>query len=216
MGSTKPKPFLLLGKKSILWHTICAFSKVDYVVQVIIPTSEEWIKEVELICASIPNQVIDYKVITGGSERQYSILNGLEYLNEDVELVAVHDAVRPFISEKLIDRTCAVASKIGGAIVGVPAKDTIKKIDNDLNILETPNRKELWQAQTPQIFKKEILLSAYNSAMADKFVGTDDASLVERIGGVVKLVEGDRENLKITYPVDLKIAELILKEEGRI
>jgi 2-C-methyl-D-erythritol 4-phosphate cytidylyltransferase len=216
MGSSKPKPFLLLGDKSILWYTISAFAKVESVIQIIIPTSKDWISEVQEICNSIPNQKIQFKVILGGSERQFSIQNGLDHIKHDVTLVAVHDAVRPFISAELIMRTAHEASKFGGAIVGVPAKDTIKKVNSSLSILNTPNRKELWQAQTPQIFRKSILIQAYKSAIENKFVGTDDASLVERVGGEVKLVEGDRENLKITYPVDLKIAEMILKEEGRL
>lgn len=204
MGSSKPKPFLILGEKPILWHTVRAFSEIESVSQIIIPASMDWIDVVEQICASIPNQEIQYKVVMGGSERQFSIQNGLNCLNDNIHLVAVHDAVRPFIENELVIKTCQQALKFGGAIVGVPAKDTIKKVDVGLSIQGTPNRKELWQAQTPQIFKKGLLIKA------------DDASLVERIGGNVKMVEGNRENLKITYPVDLKIAEMILQNEGRV
>lgn len=216
MGSSKPKPFIELGDHPILWHTIFAFSCVDFVEQIIIPTSAEWMNEVSEICSSIPNQEIQYDVVPGGAERQFSIQNGLDYLVNDIGLVAVHDAVRPFIKHNLIIEACKKAVKFGGAIVGVPAKDTIKKVDVELSIAETPDRRYLWQAQTPQIFTKELLISAYKSALEDNFVGTDDASLVERIGGDVKLVEGDRANLKITYPIDLKIAELILKDGAKI
>ncbi len=215
MGTETPKPFLSLGHKPILWYTINAFAQVESVSQIIIPTSIEWVEMVENICSTIPNQEIQFTVIIGGSERQFSINNGLDHVIQVIDLVAVHDAVRPFISTELIKKTCAEATKFGGAIVGVPAKDTIKKVNAGLVIESTPDRSVLWQAQTPQIFRKQLLMDAYESATKDSFVGTDDASLVERIGGVVKLVEGDRENLKITYPVDLKIAEMILAEEGK-
>jgi len=215
MGSSKPKPFLLLGNQPILWHTITAFTQVNFVTQVIVCTSKEWLDDVDAIFNSISNEIIEFKAILGGTERQFSIQNGLNIVHDKVDLIAVHDAVRPFIGRALIKNTCQKAMQFGGAIVGVPAKDTIKKVDADLSITETPERKNLWQAQTPQIFQKKLLIEAYEAANIDKFIGTDDASLVERIGGVVKLVEGDRENLKITYPVDLKIAELILKERKR-
>ena len=213
MGSETPKPFLKVGGKPILWHTIYAFSKVDIVEQIIISTSQNWIDQVEQLCLSIPNKKIKYQVILGGSKRQYSIQNGLNHLLDDIGMVGVHDAVRPFITTSLIIETTQVAIKFGGAIVGVPAKDTIKKVDHNKCIQDTPDRSNLWQAQTPQIFKKNLIINAYNSAINDNFFGTDDASLVERVGGKVKIVEGNRSNLKITYPVDLKIAEMILKQE---
>lgn len=215
MGTSKPKPFLALGDRTILWHTINAFTKVDSVCQIVVPTTKEWISEVVSIFDSFSSSDIQFDAILGGSERQYSIQNALEILNEHVKLVAVHDAVRPFISKSLIDKATVIAEQFGGAIVGVPAKDTIKKVDDRLSIIETPDRSKLWQAQTPQIFEKDLLLRAYKKANKEKFLGTDDASLIERVGGVIKMVEGDRENLKITYPVDLKIAELILKDGRR-
>ena len=113
----------------------------------------------------------------------------------------------------MINQCSVEAKEHGGAIIAVPAKDTIKKVGLDGRIVDTPDRKMLWQAQTPQIFKREVICRAYEEAILGGFVGTDDASLVERLGETVKVVEGDRENLKITYPVDLEIAELILKQK---
>lgn len=153
------------------------------------------------------------RVVEGAEERQYSIANALKVLHMDAQLVAVHDAVRPFVKPAHILKCCELARKSGGAVLGVPAKDTIKMADGNGVITSTPARKNLWQAQTPQVFKKELLLKAYELALAEGFFGTDDASLVERIGGKMQMVEGDRENLKITYPVDLKIAELILSNK---
>ena len=134
-------------------------------------------------------------------------------VRREIELVAVHDAVRPFVSVENILQCISVAEQVGGAVLGVPAKDTIKKVNSEGVIVETPKRAQLWQAQTPQIFQKALLGKAYDIAIKEGFFGTDDSSLVEHIGGKVKMVEGDRSNLKITYPIDLKIAELLIQEE---
>ena len=213
MQAELPKPFLPLGERSILWHTIRAFLNVDGVTQIIIPTSKQWMERVREIVDSLPANSIQFEVIEGGSERQFSISNGLSLLLDSVDVVAVHDAVRPFINSALINQCSVEAKEHGGAIIAVPAKDTIKKVGLDGRIVDTPDRKMLWQAQTPQIFKREVICRAYEEAILGGFVGTDDASLVERLGETVKVVEGDRENLKITYPVDLEIAELILKQK---
>ena len=209
MGSDIPKPFIKVGSKTILEHTISRFLEVSDVVQIIIATSKSYIPEIKSMFGQVSTH-IDLRVVEGGKERQFSIYNALKLVSANSELVAVHDAVRPFIRKHLIEECCDVAAKVGGAVLGVPAKDTIKKVDKDKLIESTPNRSFLWQAQTPQIFQKDLLVKAYKSALEDHFVGTDDASLVERIGGTIQMVEGDREILKITYPVDLKIAELIL------
>ena len=214
MGARIPKPFIELNGITILEHTIRAFAGIKNVQQIIVATSVEWKEEVKVILHKFDDQVKTLQVVEGGKERQDSIHNALQSVSDEVALVAVHDAVRPFISQKLIQECCEVASKVGGAIVAVPAKDTIKKIDESQSITETPDRSNLWQAQTPQIFRKQLLLDAYKSAIETEFIGTDDASLVERFGGDVKVVEGDRRNLKITYPIDLRVAELILEERG--
>lgn len=212
MGTRIPKPFLKLQEKTILEHTIRSFLKVEQVSQVIVATSREWISDVQTIFANLSFSEVTFNVVEGGKERQDSISKGLGVVSEAIELVAVHDAVRPFIHKELIIKCSRVALEFGGAIIAVPAKDTIKEVDRDSNIKNTPDRSKLWQAQTPQIFRKELLVEAYKLAKKGNYLGTDDASLVERIRGIVKIVEGDRRNLKITYPIDFKIAELILKE----
>lgn len=213
MGSQVPKPFLKLGQKPVLWHTIRAFLQVPEVVEVLVATSEAWIGQVEAIFEELSKSGVRLVALQGGVERQFSIHNALEKVGQEVELVAVHDAVRPFISPELIQCCVKEASNCGGAMIAVPAKDTIKVVNEEGFVESTPDRSVLWQAQTPQIFDVKLLKQAYRSAMENSFVGTDDASLVEAIGGQVKIVEGDRENLKITYPVDLRIAELILNGE---
>lgn len=212
MGSEIPKPFIKVGNKSILEHTISRFLEVPAVIQIVIATSADYIPKIESITEHLSDRII-FNAVEGGSERQHSIYNALQCISEKANLVAVHDAVRPFVRPHLIEKCCEVAEKSGGAVLGVPAKDTIKKVDEDYIIESTPDRSYLWQAQTPQIFQKKLLFDAYKSALKDNYVGTDDASLVERIGGKIHMVEGDRENLKITYPVDLKIAELILETD---
>ena len=213
MGTHTPKPFLTLNGKTILEHTISAFAKVDEVVDIRIATSVDWFDQVEAILNKFADDVESASVIEGGDERQHSIFNALQSLDNSIDLIAVHDAVRPFVSAELIRKCAHRASEVGGAIVAVPAKDTIKKLGDGFEISETPDRSKLWQAQTPQVFRADLLLEAYIKAREDDFLGTDDASLVERIGGVVEVIEGDRKNLKITYPIDLKVAGLILNEE---
>ncbi len=209
MGSDVPKPFIQVGDKTILEHTISRFLEVSDVAQIIIATSKSYISTIKSMFEQLSSD-IQLNVVEGGSERQFSIYNALKIVSAECELVAVHDAVRPFVRKQLIEECCEVAINVGGAVLGVPAKDTIKKVDGDKLVESTPDRSGLWQAQTPQIFQKELLIEAYESALDQNFIGTDDASLVERIGGTIQMVEGDRENLKITYPVDLKVAELIL------
>ena len=213
LGSKTPKPFLKVGGSAILQHTILRFLEVADLLQVIVATSEQSIPDVKEIFSNISQAAgsVELLVVEGAEERQLSIANTLSLISDQAELVAIHDAVRPFVKAAHIRHCCEAAKNSGGAVLGVPAKDTIKRVNADSIIIETPNRKDLWQAQTPQVFRKELLLSAYEEAARDKFIGTDDASLVERIGGKVQMVEGERENLKITYPVDLEIAELILK-----
>lgn len=214
MGSRIPKPFLTLQNITILEHSIRSFAHLESVAQIVIATSKEWENEVEAILNKFSHHLTSVLVVEGGEERQDSINNALSVLLDDIELVAIHDAVRPFINEELIIACTKEASLHGGAIIAIPAKDTIKVVDKNLSIQSTPDRSNLWQAQTPQIFKKALIEEAYASAKEEKFKGTDDASLVERIGGTVKIIEGDRRNLKITYPIDLQVAEMILNEKG--
>ncbi len=207
-----PKPYLQLGSCSILEHTITRFLGLDGLQSVIVATSESYLDVANDILAEVLPRKIAGRTITGGKTRQESIYNGLEELL-DVDLVLVHDAVRPFVKVQHIEECCSQAAKYGAAILGVPAKDTIKRIDDERIVQETPPRKYLWQTQTPQVFQRSLLLEAYESARKENYISTDDSSLVERMGEKVKMVQGDRSNFKITYPLDLQLAELIIKEE---
>ena len=203
------KNFLELGGESVLLRTLKTFSKSARVKNLIVVVAENEIAEVEKILSAEKN-LKPYKIVVGGSERQYSIANGLKFLPEDTEIILVHDAARPLISQTVIENVIDAAEKFGGAIAAVPAKNTIKFVDAENFVKSTPPRSELVEVQTPQGFKKDILLRAYKKAEEENFLGTDDASLVERLGEKIKIVASDYKNIKITTPEDLKIAEAIL------
>jgi len=153
--------------------------------------------------------ILGVDVCRGGAERADSIQNALAKLQEGIDLVAVHDAARPCLADKWIDRVFAAAEKDGAAILAVPVSATLKRVENDKTIAETVGRKGLWAAQTPQVFRRELLTKAY-AARAGKPV-TDDAALVEQLGQRVTVVEGSPLNLKITTKDDLRLAEQVLK-----
>lgn len=212
MQTEVPKPFLQLAGKTILEHTISCFYGLPGLSQIIIPASKAYVSRIREILEPQFPEAVALHVIEGGAERQLSIQKALQ-ITEGAELVVIHDAVRPFVKKSDIQNCCEVAADQGGAVLGVPVKDTIKKVDDRFIIDQTPERKTLWQAQTPQVFKAEIILEAYRQARVDHFIGTDDASLVERLGQTVAMVRGDYQNIKITYPLDLKLAQLLLEED---
>jgi 2-C-methyl-D-erythritol 4-phosphate cytidylyltransferase len=212
LQTVSPKPFIRLGDRTILEHTLNRFLPLKGLREIIVATSEEFIDQVNLMLDEISSENATTACVVGGKERQHSIYNALQVVS-GVDLVMVHDAVRPFVKLAHIKACCRAAIQVGGAVLGVPVKDTIKRVDDKNVIRETPSRKYLWQTQTPQIFRGEILKEAYSKAFRDDFLGTDDASLVERMGGTVKMVEGERSNFKITYPLDLELAQLLITKE---
>ncbi len=151
------------------------------------------------------------KIIDGGETRQDSVYNGLKALSPDVDIVVIHDGARPLVEETLIQDSIEAAQKNGAVIAAIPLKDTVKKSQKNFFIKETLNREEIWRAQTPQTFKYDMILSAYHQAYKDKFCATDDAAIVERYGHKVKMIIGSEENIKITTPFDIIIAENFLK-----
>jgi 2-C-methyl-D-erythritol 4-phosphate cytidylyltransferase len=210
MQKETPKPFLQLGNCTILERTIRRFLSLKGIEQVVVATSELFLNEAEEILGKVLPQRVQGFCIVGGDTRQQSIYNALQKVSA-IDLVMVHDAVRPFVKLSHIQKCCDTAEEYGGAVLGIPAKDTIKRIGEQKQIKETPSRQFLWQTQTPQVFRKELLVRAYQKAIDDNFTGTDDSSLVERLDETVKMVEGDRSNFKITYPLDLELAKLLIK-----
>lgn len=211
MQKETPKPYLKIAGLSILEHTLRPFVLLNGLRQVIISTSDEYIATAEQILAKIFPEKMKLQVISGGDQRQHSIYNALREVGP-VNLVMVHDAVRPFVERQVIENCCRAADQFGAAVLGVPAKDTIKRVDENQFVQDTPDRSLMWQTQTPQVFHKELLVEAYEDAVNAGFLGTDDASLIERMGKPVKMVRGSRSNFKITYPLDLELAKLMVEK----
>ena len=204
------KQFIKLEGKEIIAYTIEKFynnSNIEDIVVVVKEDESEFFKKEILDKYNFKNVKIAY----GGKERQDSVYNGLKLLDEKCDVVLIHDGARPFVSDKIIDKSIEEAKEHKAIVVGVPVKDTIKVIYNDKNIVDTPNRSVLWAVQTPQTFYYNILIDAYKDAFKNKFYGTDDAMLVERIGYKVKMLEGSYNNIKITTQEDLNIGSQILR-----
>ena len=204
------KQFIKLEGKEIIAYTIEKFynnSNIEDIVVVVKEDESEFFKKEILDKYNFKNVKIAY----GGKERQDSVYNGLKLLDEKCDVVLIHDGARPFVSDKIIDNCIEEVKEHKAIVVGVPVKDTIKVIDNDKNIVDTPNRSVLWAVQTPQTFDYNILIDAYKDAFKNKFYGTDDAMLVERIGYKVKMLEGSYNNIKITTQEDLNIGSQILR-----
>lgn len=213
MGGIK-KPYMRIAGKPILLHTLEVFQKCPLINDIIIVVAEgdeqKCMDEVISYCSEK-----NYQIIAGGSTRQESVFNGLKSLSTDTDLVIIHDCVRPFVTIDMIKASLYSAKKWGSAIVAVPVKDTIKESDDNVFVLNTLNRQRLWSIQTPQVFRYEIILHAHLFAREKNIQATDDASLVEMLGNCkVKLVMGNYENIKITTPIDLIIAEAILKSRS--
>ena len=204
------KQFIKLEGKEIIAYTIEKFynnSNIEDIVVVVKEDESEFFKKEILDKYNFKN----IKIAVGGKERPDSVYNGLKLLDEKCDVVLIHDGARPFVSDKIIDKSIEEAKEHKAIVVGVPVKDTIKVIDNDKNIVDTPNRSVLWAVQTPQTFDYNILIDAYKDAFKNKFYGTDDAMLVERIGYKVKMLEGSYNNIKITTQEDLNIGSQILR-----
>ena len=208
MGRQGPKQYLNIGKKPIICHTLEQFSSFT---ELIIVVESDRVEAVRAEIVEAFNFPQTWQVIAGGKERQHSVQNGLEQVSSSCELVLVHDGVRPFIDKTLIDQVLMLAAQKGAAIVAAPMQDTVKQINAAGEIIATKNRQELWRAQTPQAFQVEILKAAFAKAAADNFIGTDEASLVERLGKTVAIVEGNDYNIKLTTPKDLAMAEFVLQ-----
>jgi 2-C-methyl-D-erythritol 4-phosphate cytidylyltransferase len=218
MESDTPKPLLPLAGKSVLYWSIHSFLFIEELSQIIIPTQLALIEPIKAIIRQVLEESnrVDIKVdiILGGNERLYSIANALPIIDESIDLVMVHDAVRPLVSNKAINLCIDKTLEKGACILGLPLRETIKQINDDACVVSTPNRATLWSIQTPQCFSRSVFDSSYKKALESKYFGTDDASVVEFAGNSVFVSSGNSENIKITYPLDLKLAELLIKERN--
>jgi len=211
MNAKISKPFIPIFGKPILAYTIEKFEQCKFIEKIYLIVNQE---ERDFCSKDI---ILKYnfskvqELIEGGETRQDSVYNGLKVLDPDTDIVVIHDGARPLVEETIIQESIEAAQEYGAAIAAIPLKDTVKKSRKDFFINETLNREEIWRAQTPQTFKYDIILSAFHQSYKDKFFATDDAAIVERYGHKVKMIIGSEENIKITTPFDIIIAENFLK-----
>ena len=212
MGTEISKQFLPLCGKEILAHTVEKFEKAACIRDIILLTGGDALQDVRQMVQEYGWKKI-ISVTEGGKERQDSVFLGLQQVPQDTEIVLIHDGVRPFVTEEILERSIAAAKETGGCVAGVPAKDTIKVCDAEGFAIATPDRSTLRQIQTPQTFRRKEILAAYEKAKADGFLGTDDASVAEHSGFPVRVIMGSYSNIKITTKEDLLIGAAFLKEE---
>jgi 2-C-methyl-D-erythritol 4-phosphate cytidylyltransferase len=207
MGGMR-KPFLELGGKPVLLHALAPLLADPRVVAVVVAlATEEAAEPPEWLTGHDPR----VRVVAGGATRTESVRRALAALPGDVDVIAVHDAARPLVSADVVSRCIDVAAGGVGAVAGCPATDTMKEVDAEGRVVKTPDRARLWHAHTPQVFPADILRRAYARPGAEE---TDDAALVEAVGGEVRMVDCGRTNLKLTGPEDIGLVEAILRGRG--
>ena len=207
MGGIDKVMAQLRGEPMIL-RTVRNFQDCDAISEIVIVTREDLIIPISNLCKNMDKVKA---VVVGGKSRQESVHLGLNALGDKVKLAAVHDGARPLISWQVIDRVVRAANTYGAAAPAIPVKDTIKVVEGRV-VKNTPDRSTLFAVQTPQVFDFDLLRGALKKAEQDGAQVTDDCSAVERMGMSVKIVEGDERNIKVTTPMDLKIAEMLLEE----
>ena len=207
MNAGMNKQFIKINDKEIVAHTIERFynsSLIDEIILCIKEEEEEFVRENIIEKYGFKDIVISY----GGKERQDTINNGLEKVSPDCDILLIHDGARPFVTDEIIENAVNETKKLKATVVGVMVKDTIKVVDGN-EIVDTPNRANLWAAQTPQSFDFNLIKEAYDIAYRDGFYGTDDAMIAEHAGHKVYMIQGSYDNIKITSPEDLPISEVI-------
>lgn len=211
MGADVPKQYLDLEGIPILIRTLSVFENhplVDAIVLTVPPGDEDFCRSRLLAQARLTKI---REIVAGGQTRQQSVHNGLERL-EGTEIVAIHDGVRPLVTAEVITKTIEAARDTGAALACVPVRDTVKRRSG--SHLQTINRSDLWLAHTPQTFRTPLILHAHRTAEREGYIGTDDASLVERLGHTVAIVRDTPDNIKITTPEDLHLARLLIRERA--
>jgi 2-C-methyl-D-erythritol 4-phosphate cytidylyltransferase len=212
MGGSISKQLLELNGRPVLYYCIKAFNKIEEIDEIIVVVNRK-------IFGSVKSLIIKSKfkkakeLVIGGKERQYSVYNGLKKLKCHLnQIVLIHDGVRPLVTKKIILDVIRNSKKFGSAIPALPVKETLKMSEDGDFFLKTINRNKIWSIQTPQGFKYNILIQAFEKARKDNFIGSDDAALIERIGVKPKIVPGSFKNIKITTPEDVKIAKKFMKK----
>ncbi len=208
MGADTPKQFLLLQEKPVIMHTIDRFLEYDENIRFVVVLPEASIAYWGKLCSE-HNFSYQHTVAAGGNERFYSVKNGLKYTADD-SLIAIHDAVRPLVDVSTIRACFEAADKTGSAIPVIPLIDSVREIETATNNSRPLDRNSIKLVQTPQVFRSDILHKAYDCSYSPDF--TDDATVVERLGINISLVDGNSENIKLTKPLDMQIAEALLEK----
>jgi 2-C-methyl-D-erythritol 4-phosphate cytidylyltransferase len=202
------KVMALLNGEPLIRHTVRAFQQTDVIKEIVIVTRPDLIVPIADVCREFDKVKA---VVVGGDTRQESVIAGLNTLSEKIKLAAIQDGARPLVTWQLIDRVVRAAHTYSAAAPAIPVKDTIKLVEGGL-VKETPDRSKLKAVQTPQVFDINLLRAALKKAADDEVQITDDCSAVEHMGMSVRIVEGDERNIKVTTPMDLKIAQMLLEE----
>lgn len=202
------KVMALLDGEPLIRHTVRAFQQTDVIKEIVIVTRQDLIVPIADVCREFDKVKA---VVVGGDTRQESVIAGLNALSEKIKLAAIQDGARPLVTWQLIDRVVRAAHTYSAAAPAIPVKDTIKLVEGGL-VKETPDRSKLKAVQTPQVFDINLLRAALKKAADDEVQITDDCSAVEHMGMSVRIVEGDERNIKVTTPMDLKIAQMLLEE----
>lgn len=206
MKSEKSKLLFDIAGKTVIERSVDAFLEISDIDEVVVTVREQ---DVDAFCEAIPDERVTF--VIGGDTRQQSVMNAIDTI-DDGELVVIHDGARPLVRVEDIENTLIAANNVGAAAVGVPVKDTIKVIDNDSFVVDTPDRSTLFAVQTPQIFKLDLYRDAMEKAQQDGMDFTDDCQLLEYSGKKVQMVAGSYDNIKITTPDDIPLAENILRQ----
>jgi 2-C-methyl-D-erythritol 4-phosphate cytidylyltransferase len=208
LAGDEPKQLRLLGDMPVLAWSVRSLAAADGVAEVIVGAAKDRIEQVrKLLDATVP---FDCKVVAGGTERQDTVRRCLAEVRADAEIIVIHDAVRPFVSPELVEKVIRAATQMGAATACVRPSDSIKLENAAGRIGENLDRERLWQVQTPQAFKKEVIIEAHNQAVENGFKATDDTALVERTGAPVEIVRGERLNFKITTDADWETASALV------
>jgi 2-C-methyl-D-erythritol 4-phosphate cytidylyltransferase len=212
LGSNVPKAFVKIAGRTMLSYSLATVGQINSIEELVITVPEgfENAARAEVAAAGLS---IPVKITVGGIERQDSVRIALELTSAESELVIVHDAARPLATAEIFEACLSAASRAGAAIAAIPVSDTLKRVA-DSRITATIARADLWQAQTPQAFRRAVLVAAHQRAVREKIAATDDADLVERTSARVEVVEASTTNIKITTPADLAIAEAIVSAQS--
>ena len=211
MSDSVRKQYIALDGIPMLSRTLGVFNRCDLIDRIIVTVPEDDIDFCRHEIIPAANMEKEPILVIGGARRQDSVYSSLKTIETDDGVVLIHDGVRPFVNPEHLVACIKGAQEHGACILGIPAFDTVKHVNAKNEIVQTQKRDTLWLAQTPQAFQLQLIKKAHEIAKQEGFMGTDDASLVERLGGVVKIIPGSRSNIKITNQEDLKLAQALLQ-----